>query len=150
MKIKGSTQSAIWKLCRLEFIGTGLYHVLSERCRKHRELSYRLKDIGDDECRHGHMFGNYYEKHYGKGYNKGFWIRIGRCMGHMVALVPLKWVLKVLHKMEADAEGHIREAHEERPDDPILPLLRAILNDEIKHAQLYGLIYGGNSDDLSI
>lgn len=127
--------------CRLEYIGAGYYSKLSTRYNSNFELSDAFGRFAKHELKHGAMFGRYYRKEYGKKLNKDVWFTLGKGLAFSQFMLPLKWKLKMLHRLETAAVRDIEYALHSKKQNRYFEILETILPDEVAHAGLYRKLY---------
>lgn len=127
--------------CRLEYVGSGYYSKLSDSYKHKSELSDIFRTFAMHELKHGAMFGGYYRKEFGEKLNQNAWITLGKVVAFFQSMLPLKWKLKMLHRLETSAVRDIKSVLCLKERNRYLEILEKILPDEIAHAGLYRELY---------
>lgn len=129
-------------LCRLEYLGAGFYAYLAGAYKKDRELSKILKTFSAHEADHGTMFSSYYAEICGQPPKAGPWQMAGKIMAFCQCIVPLKWKLKMLERVESQGVKGIEQAVASGEQGKLVAMLEKILPQEKAHAGLYKRLYG--------
>ncbi len=134
-------QKKVRTLCRLEYVGEGYYAYLAKSYAKDKQLSKIFRTFSAHESGHGVLFGKYYAQSFGKSPSRGRWVVVGKVMAFCQCILPLKWKLKMLEKLESGAVKDIEIAVKTDQKNGLIEILEKILPHEKAHAGLYKSLY---------